>query len=66
MYEVVAYEVLVEAVTPIAHHSESMGNHAVAVRRKVRQADGSFVMVPMVSGDAMRHGMREASAYAFP
>lgn len=65
MYEVVVYEVLVEAVTPIAHHSETMGNHAVAVRRKVRQPDGAFVMVPVVSGDAMRHGMREASAYAF-
>lgn len=59
------YEVILEAVTPIAHHSETMGNHAVIARKKVRQPDGSFANVPYVSGDTMRHGMREASAYAF-
>lgn len=65
MYEIVAYEILVEAATPIAHHSETMGNHAIAMRRKVRLPDGSFVSVPIVTGDTMRHGLREASSYAF-
>lgn len=59
------YEVLLEAAQPIAHHSETMGNHAVIARKKVRQADGAFADVPYISGDAMRHGIREAAAYAF-
>ena len=65
MHETVAYEILVEAVTPIAHHRESLGNHALLERRKVRRPDGSWAQVPAVSGDALRHGLREAAAYAF-
>lgn len=59
------YEILLEAAQPIAHHQETLGNHAVIARKKVRQADGSFAHVPYISGDTMRHGMREAAAYAF-
>ncbi len=65
MYEVVRYEMIIEAATPIAHHSEVMGNHAIAMRRKIRLPDGSFVTVPIVTADSMRHGLREAAAYAF-
>lgn len=59
------YEFVLEAYQPIAHHSETFGNEAVAMRRKVRQSDGSWAMVPIVTGDTMRHGLREAAAYAF-
>ena len=59
------FEFLLEATQPIAHHAESFGNHAVIQRRRVRQKDGSFADAPIITGDTLRHGMREASAYAF-
>lgn len=59
------FEFLLEAVTPIAHHSEVMGNHAIAMRRKVRLPGGGWANVPAVSADSMRHGLREAIAYAY-
>jgi hypothetical protein len=58
------YEVILCAEEPIAHHSESFGNSAIFMRRKVRQPDGTFVSVPTLTADTMRHGMREAAAYA--
>lgn len=58
------YEFLLEAAEPIAHASESFGNTSLFMRRKVRQPDGSFVSLPIVTADTMRHGMREAAAYA--
>ena len=65
MHEVKAYEILLEATTAVAHHSEVFGNHAVIARRKVRLPSGEWAHVPAVSGDALRHGLREAAAYAF-
>lgn len=59
------YSFILEAQTPIAHHAETFGNVALAARRKVRQSDGSFAMLPMVSADSMRHGLRESAALAF-
>lgn len=61
---VIRHEFLIEAQTPIAHHAEVFGNTAVAMDRKIRQRDGSFLRVPVLTGDTMRHGMREAAAYA--
>lgn len=65
MFEIKSYEVMLEAATPIAHHHEVFGNHAVIARRKVRMPNGEWAQVPAVSGDALRHGLREAAAYAF-
>lgn len=62
--EQVRIEVLLEAKQPIAHHQEVLGNSAVCMRRKVRQPDGQFSRVPYVTGDSMRHGLREAGTYA--
>jgi hypothetical protein len=62
--ETVRYEMIVEATTPIAHHSEVFGNSAIAMRRKIRQSDGTLADVPIVTGDTLRHGLREASSYA--
>lgn len=57
-------EVLLEAEQPIKHLAESFGNSAIINTKKVRQPDGGgFVRVPLVSADAMRHGLREAAAY---
>lgn len=58
------YQVVLQAVQPIAHHSETLGNHAMLMRRKVKQLDGRFVEVPYITGDTMRHGLREAAALA--
>jgi len=58
------YECVLEAALPIAHHEETIGNEAVIMRRKVRQPGGGWAMVPIVTADTMRHGMREAAAYA--
>jgi len=62
--EQLRYEFVLSAQSPIAHHSEVFGNNAVLMDRKIRQRDGSFVRVPIITADTMRHGMREAAAYA--
>jgi CRISPR type IV-associated protein Csf2 len=58
------YEVLLRAVQPIAHAEGTVGNATLAMRRKVRTADGDIVSVPIVTADTMRHQMREAAAMA--
>lgn len=63
--ETKSYGMLLEAVSPIAHHESNDGNQSIAMRRKVRQPDGSWARVPYITGDSLRHGLREAAAYAF-
>lgn len=58
------FEFILEARQPIAHHEGTLGNHAVVMRKKVRQPDGTFSHVPIITGDTMRHGLREAAAWA--
>jgi len=65
MHEIKRFEFLLEAATPIAHHSEVHGNSAVAFRRKIRMPDGAWAQVACVTSDTMRHACREAIAYAF-
>lgn len=65
MFEKSTYTTILKAVTPIAHHSESFGNSAVIMDEPVIQPDGRKVRVPIITGDTMRHGLREAAAYAF-
>ena len=62
-YHPIRYEFLLEAALPIAHHEGTFGNEAVIMRRKVRVRDG-WASVPIITGDTMRHGLREAAAYA--
>jgi len=57
-------ELILEAQQPIAHHAETIGNTSVLMREKVRLPDGGWANVPMVTGDSMRHGLREAAAMA--
>jgi CRISPR type IV-associated protein Csf2 len=64
MFEQVCYAMILRAVTPIAHHSESFGNTAIVMTEPVLQPDGSVVDVPIITGDTMRHGLRSASAYS--
>lgn len=65
MFEKATYTTFLKAVTPIAHHAESFGNSAVVMDEPVIQPDGRKVKVPIITGDTMRHGLREAAAYAF-
>jgi hypothetical protein len=62
-FEVKKYEFLLEAVTPIAHHCETIGNQSILMRSKQRQPRGGWAYPAEVTGDTMRHVMREAIAY---
>lgn len=57
-------EIVLRAAQPIAHAEGTVGNAQVAMRRKVRLPNGRWTRVPYVTGDTMRHGLREAGAYA--
>lgn len=57
-------EIILRAAQPIAHAESTVGNTQTIMRRKVRQPDGRFSRVPYVTGDTMRHGLREAGAYS--
>jgi hypothetical protein len=59
------YEFVLQASQAIAHHAETIGNERILMREDVRQRGGGFAAVPVVTGDTMRHGLREAAAYAF-
>lgn len=59
------YEFVLEATQPIAHHAETIGNESILMREDIRQRGGGFAAVPIVTGDTMRHGLREAAAYAY-
>jgi hypothetical protein len=64
MFEQIRYDFILECMTPLAHASESIGNTSLAMREKRRQPDGTFAHVPIVTGDSLRHGLREAASYA--
>lgn len=63
--EIRRYEFILRAAEPIAHHSETLGNEAILMRRKVRVPGGRMVDIAEITGDTMRHGLREAAAYAY-
>jgi hypothetical protein len=60
----VRFEIVIQAEQAIAHAEGTIGNVSVAMTRKVRLPDGAFVRVPIVTGDTMRHKLREAITYA--
>lgn len=57
-------EFILEARTPICHLEGSFGNVGVIMRQKVRQPNGRWSKVPIVTGDTMRHQLREAGTFA--
>ncbi len=61
--ERIKYDFILKAMQPIAHHAGTEGNMAFLMREDIRQPDGCFVKVPIITGDTMRHGMREAATY---
>lgn len=62
-FEKKRYEFVLRAEQPIAHHAENRGNEAILFRRSMR-VRGGWVEIPIVTADTMRHGLREAAAYA--
>lgn len=58
------YEFIVRAEEPVAHHSGSIGNVSVFMRKKIRVPGGSVISVPEITGDSIRHKLREAAVYA--
>lgn len=64
MFEQIEYRIVLQAVTPVAHSEGTIGNQSFAMTTDVRQPDGSFRRVPIVTGDTMRHHLRTASTYA--
>ncbi len=63
--EQVTYDFVLEAVSPVAHHSETLGNSSIMMTRRQRLPDGEFVNLPIISGDTMRHGLREAGMMTY-
>lgn len=56
-------EFILEARSPIAHAQETFGNVATVMRQKVRQPSGRWAKVPIITGDSMRHQLREAGSF---
>lgn len=61
--EQLRYEMVVRARDPIAHAAETLGNASILNRKRVRVPGGDTVMVGYLSGDCIRHQLREAAAY---
>lgn len=59
----IRYELVLQADSPIAHHSSTLGNHSFLMTRKVKTKRG-FEEIPIVTADAMRNRLRYASSLA--
>ncbi|HSR51459.1 MAG TPA: hypothetical protein VLV83_11565 [Acidobacteriota bacterium] len=59
------FEFVLQADAPIAHSEGTIGNSSVLMRQKVRLPGGRWAKVPYITGDTMRHGLREAGAWAY-
>lgn len=58
-----AYNIRVTALSPISHSEGVFGNIANFRRQKYVLSDGSVVSLPLVSGNAMRNGLRRAAMW---
>lgn len=61
--QTIRFEMIARAEQPICHAQETIGNQSIFARKKVRLPGGEFAMVPYLSGDMVRHALREAAAY---
>lgn len=57
-------EMVLRAEQPIAHHEGVEGNEGIVMRETVFSPQGRKTRVPIITGDTIRHGLREASARA--
>jgi hypothetical protein len=61
--QLIRYEMIVRAKEPIAHAQETIGNQSILMRKQVRIPGGQFVACPVITGDTIRHQLREAAVY---
>lgn len=61
--ETLRYEMVVRCKDPIAHSSTTIGNAQLIMRKGVRLIGGKYVDVAYITGDAIRHQLREAAIY---
>jgi hypothetical protein len=57
------YEAIIRAMDPISHSEGTIGNDAIFMRTKVLDQQCREVMVPYITGNALRHQVREAAVY---
>jgi CRISPR type IV-associated protein Csf2 len=60
------FDIVLEATTPLKHLAGNEGNIGYLATRQVRlpaSLGGGFASVPMISGNAMRHALREAASW---
>lgn len=60
------FDIILEATTPLKHLAGNEGNIGYLATRQVRlpaSVGGGFGAVPIVSGNAMRHALREAASW---
>lgn len=68
MFETKRFHLLFEAVTPVCHSQGTFGNKSVFMRRKAIVYENGVaypVAVPVITGNAMRHNLREATSMFF-
>lgn len=62
--KLVRYEFILRAMQPINHQAETIGNEGVIMRESIRLPGGDYAMVPHITGDTCRSGIRRAAAWA--
>lgn len=58
----ITIEILFRNTSPVAHHSGTEGNLSILMRQEAILPDGSIASIPYITGDSLRHGLREGAA----
>ena len=64
MMKTTIWQMILRASDPIAHSQGTIGNKSLIMTKKISMPDGTIEEVPYVTGDCLRHGLRETAAYA--
>jgi hypothetical protein len=64
MMQTTTWQMILRAEDPIAHSMGNIGNKAMIMTKKIGMPDGTIEEVPYITGDCLRHGLRETAAYA--
>ena len=64
MMQTTQWQMILRALDPIAHAQGTIGNKSMIMTKKIGMPDGTIEEVPYLTGDCLRHGLRETSAYA--
>lgn len=60
--EHVKYEILLQAQSPVAHMSDTIGNTQILATSRIVDSAGHVVQLPIISGNSIRHHLRSALA----